>query len=90
MLGVEDGGMVNGVLAGFVVRVGVVAVAEVARVVVVQQVVVARLAARIDGVAATAGIRDRSDAGLVGIGAVAVGAAAEDRQPLPERVQHDG
>ena len=48
MLGVEEGGIVNGVLAGIVIGIGVVAVAEIARVVIVEQVVMALLAPWID------------------------------------------
>ena len=48
MLRTDEGGIVNTVLFGVRVRVRVVAVAEVAGIVVVQQVVVACFAARID------------------------------------------
>ena len=52
----------------------------VAGVVVVQQVVVARFAAGRDSEAADES-QDRSDAGLSGVGAIAVGAAAEEVTP---------
>ena len=79
MLGVEDGGIVNGVLDGILVDVGILAVAEVARVVIVQQVVVAGFAMRIDA----EGLQiadDRADAGLRGIGAIAIRSAAVNRE----------
>ena len=72
MLRDEDGGIVNTVLLALVSVIGVVAVAEVARVVVVQQIVVALLAARLDrrGAATSGKSSDRSNAGLRFVGAV--------------------
>ena len=77
MLRTEEGGIVNTVLAGLSVRKGIVAVAEIARIVVVEQVVVARLAVRIDRSRQRLEIvHDRSDARLVLIRAFGIGPAA--------------
>ena len=75
-------------VVGVGVGEGVVAVAEVARVVVVQQIVVARFAARIDGGRKRLQVvHDRGDARLGRVRAVGVGAAAvrrgEPNEPPP-------
>ena len=48
MLGVDEGGIVNDGVRRVLVGIGIVAVAEIARIVIVQQIVVALFAARID------------------------------------------
>ena len=78
MLRSVDGGMVNGVFCTLLVGVGIRAVTEVAGIVVVQQVVVARLAFGIDFVRQRAQvIQNRKNTRRVGIGTVAVGSAAD-------------
>ena len=78
--------MVKTVLFGIGVGVGIVAVAEVSGVVVVQQVIVARLAARIDRPRQRLQIvHDRANAGLRGVRAVGVGAAAVRRRAETNR-----
>ena len=69
----------HGVESGFVGE-GIFALAEVAGIVIVQQVVVAHFAVRIHGVRKRLEIfHDRGDSRLRGVGAVAVGAAAVGR-----------
>ena len=68
----------KGRIGGILVDVGVFAVAEPSRIVVVEQIVVALLAVRIDVDGLQVG-NDLADAGLAGVRAIAIGTAAVNR-----------